>query len=358
MININIVNVTLAVNMRLIPNIGEANMTKLSQKLNLKSLTIKSIIGAAIVLILGLVAGTGIGLNIAPDGEVIVETDFTMELAEQQVPTIIETEEGQIEVLSAPTVEEVDGGPIEECPENEECGLGNYVWVDVTTVQTIHASIEGLCIDVDNAYGSQCYDTSAAVSENMTGRRLTTCGTGAASGMMNCYEQNAGDDYEVIWDATKVQPGDIAVFGGGKYGHTGIVLGYYNNGYVALLSTNQGGKACPGGGSSANVINMSMKNFIGAYRWKEYIKPEPVEPEAPTEAPVSKCEKWQVKAGDTMAKIMRECEGKVVYGAAMDEYAKTWYSLVYYPGQSVYDGWTSSRHYGLYAGDDIEHRVE
>lgn len=333
-------------------------MSKISYNLNLKALSIKSIIGVAIVLILGLLAGTGIGLNIAPDGEVTVETDFAMELAQEQVPTIIETEEGQIEVLSAPTVEEVDGGKIEECPEGEECGMGAYAYVDVTSPQTIRASIEGQCINVDDAYGSQCWDTSAAVSENMTGRRLTTCGTGAASGMMNCWEQNAGDDYEVIWDAKKVQPGDIAVFGGGLYGHTGIILGYYNNGYIALLSTNQGGKACPGGGSSANVINMSMKNFIGAYRWKEYVKSEPVEPEVPSEIPVSNCIQWHVERGDTMSKIMLECENTVVYGEAMNAYARTWYSLVYYPGQSVYDGWTSERGYGLYAGDDIEHRME
>lgn len=332
-------------------------MSKISSKLNLKALTLKSVIGAAIVLILGLVAGTGIGLNIAPDGEVVVETDFAMELAQEQVPTIIETEEGQIEVLSAPTVEEVDGGKIEECPEGEECGLGSYVYVDVTSPQTIRTTIEGQCINVDDYAGSQCWDTSAAVSENMTGRRLTTCGTGAASGMMNCWQQNAGDDYEVIWDATQVQPGDIAVFGGGRYGHTGIILGHYNDGYAALLSTNQGGKACPGGGSSANVINMSMKNFIGAYRWKEYIKPEPVEPEVPAEE-ISKCVQWQVERGDTMSKIMEACEGKVVYGETMNDYAKSWYSTKYYPGQSVYDGWISPRHYGLYAGDIIERRAE
>lgn len=333
-------------------------MTKIKSKLNLKNLNPKSIISAAIILIIGLIAGTGIALNFTPGGEVTVETDFTMELATEQVPAIIEGADGSKEVVNAPTVEEVDGGPIEECPENEECGLGAYVYVDVSTVQTIRASIEGLCIDVDGYAGSQCWDTSAAVSENMTERRLTTCGTGAASGMMNCWEQNAGDDYEVIWDATKVQPGDIAAFGGGKYGHTGVILGYYNDGYVALLSTNQGGKACPGGGSSANVINLSMKNFIGAYRWKEYIKIEPVEPETPAEIPVSNCVKWHVERGDTMSKIMLECENTVVYGEAMNAYAKTWYSLIYYPGQSVYDGWTSSRHYGLYAGDDIEHRTE
>ena len=63
--------------------------------------------------------------------------------------------------------------------------------------------------------------------------------------------------------AVALQPGDIAVFGGGTYGHTGIVLGYYNNGYIALLGTNQGGVGCNGGGSSANIINISTKNFLG-----------------------------------------------------------------------------------------------
>lgn len=121
-------------------------MTKLSQKLNLKSLTLKSLIGAAIVLILGLVAGTGIGLNIAPDGEVIIETDFTMELADEQVPTIIETEEGQIEVLSVPTVEAIDGSKIKECPEIKERELDIHICVNVSTVQLICISIIVLSI--------------------------------------------------------------------------------------------------------------------------------------------------------------------------------------------------------------------
>lgn len=65
-----------------------------------------------------------------------------------------------------------------------------------------------------------------------------------------------------------------------------------------------------------------------------------------------------VEQGDTMSKIMLECENTVQYGEAMDAYAKTWYSLVIKPGQSVYDGWTSEMGYGLYYNDDIEHRVE
>ena len=59
-----------------------------------------------------------------------------------------------------------------------------------------------------------------------------------------------------------------------------------------------------------------------------------------------------------MSGIMLACENTVVYGEAMDAYAKTWYSLKVKPEQSVYDGWKSESGVGLYAGDDIEHRTK
>lgn len=330
-------------------------------KINLSNLNIKGVIAFIVTLVAGLLIGGTAGINISntEDGVVIETTgNSIIELSNEQIPTIIETEDGEVEVLNAPTVEMVDGnGLIDECPEDEECGKGAFRYIDVTSPTTIKDSIIGTCVDIDGYFGSQCWDASAAVAENMTGRRLSTCGTGAAKGMMDCWQTNAGEDYEVVWDATSLQPGDIAVFGGGTYGHTGIVLGTYNNGYIALLGTNQGGATCAGGGSSANIINISTKNFIGAYRWKEYVQPEPtLEPELPI--PISNCVQWHVERGDTMGKIMLECENTVVYGEAMNAYAKTWYSLIYVPGQSVYDGWKSKSGVGLYAGDDIEHRTE
>ena len=52
-----------------------------------------------------------------------------------------------------------------------------------------------------------------------------------------------------------------------------------------------------------------------------------------------------------------ECENTIKYGEAMNEYAKTWFSLIYNKGKSVYDGWTSPSGVGLYENDDIEHRI-
>lgn len=74
---------------------------------------------------------------------------------------------------------------------------------------------------------------------------------------------------------------------------------------------------------------------------------------APTKT-ITDCSTINVVSGDTMGKIMARCEGKVVYGEAMNNYARSWFSTKIKPGQSVYDGWHSSTGVGLYAGDVIK----
>lgn len=310
-----------------------------------------------IVIIFAILSGAGIDIVIRPNdnGEMVVETNFSIHLASKQQPALVETNEGEtVELSDIVTVEEVDGNQlVDECPEDEEeCGQGRYIWAPTETPTAFKDYTLGNCWNVDGAYGAQCWDLGALFWMNYTenGRTLSTCGTGSAKGAWNCKEYNAGTEFELIYDATALQPGDWIIFGSGQYGHVGMSLGTYNNGYITLLGQNQGGAACEGGGSATNIINISLKSFVGAFRPKTYIKPEP------TPIPVSGCVEWHVKRGDTMSRIMLECEGTVVYGEAMNNYAKSWYSLVYKPGQSVYDGWQSKSGVGLYAGDDIEHR--
>lgn len=321
-------------------------------KINLSNLTWKSAITFLVTLIAGLLIGGTVGVNISNTEEgVIIEAtgNSVIELSDEQVPAVIETEDGEVEVFNAPTVEMVDGnGLTEECSEGEECGMGAFFPIDVTSPTTIKDSVLSRCVNIDSFAGSQCWDLSSAVAENMTGRRLSTCGTGAAKGMMDCWQTNAGEDYDVIWNASELQAGDIAVFGGGAYGHTGIVLGSYNNGYVALLGTNQGGAGCEGGGSAANIINISTKAFLGAYRWKEYVAKDEPQPEARRD-----CSEWHVEEGDTLGAIMQYCRGSVEWGDPMDEYAKSWVSTEMKVGQTVYAGWNSESGVGLFAGDVI-----
>lgn len=260
-----------------------------------KNSKIKWLIGIAVIILCGLLTGAGIKMNI----------DFnnltaTIEYSEEKAPVEITNEEdlGEINLEEEiPTVEAVDNNmPVtetdeEECPEGEECGMGSIVpVVNVSSPQAFANDVLGRCLNVDNFAGSQCYDEMDVYFENYAKHPLYTCGTGAAKGTIQdgCWQKNATDKFVMIWDKTKLQAGDIVVFSTGRWGHIGMAMGDYNNGYVTLLGQNQGGASCPGGGAAGNIINISLKDFIGAFRPKIYIKPEPKPEPKPTPKPTPK----------------------------------------------------------------------
>lgn len=323
--------------------------------------------GLALIAVGVLVGGTvSLTVTTNSDGNTVVELQTeivesgTIELADTQVEATIVDESGE-EVVDTDivTVEEVDGGEIDtECEDKDECARG---WaVDTSSPQAFRAAVEGDCIDVDGYYGSQCPDLAKLFWRNYANRDFSTCGTGAAKGAWTCKEANAGDEFELITDPTELQPGDWIIFSSGTYGHVGMAMGYYNNGYITLLGTNQGGSSCSGGGATANVINISLSSFTGAYRPKAYVVEEPVEDNTTTEeesttTAINTCDSWTVKAGDTLGGIMVACLGSVDWSDwdSINAYADKWISSVWRDGQSVYEGWATWPGVGLRAGDVI-----
>lgn len=313
-----------------------------------------------IAIILSGLIGAGIDVAIRPtENGITVDASYNIEFSDIQVPAEMENDLGEIVVdENIPTVEEVDGGLFKDDFDADAGDKGWSETYDVSSPEAFKNDTLGKCIIAGNYYGAQCVSLARVYWWSYADRDVSTCGTGMAKGMMNCADENAGDDFEIYWrdSIDKIQAGDWLVFDGGMYGHVGMALGGNNNGYVALLGENQGGHSCGAnvGGSATNIINISLKNLLGFYRPKAYIKPEPT----PEPIPISGCVLWHVERGDTMSKIMMECEGVIKYGEIMNEYAKTWYSLIYRPNQSVYDGWNSPSGVGLFAGDDIEHRMK
>lgn len=151
------------------------------------------------------------------------------------------------------------------------------------------------------------------------------------------------------------QPVKGAIGSGGfntTYGHTALYL-YSTGANTAMVED-----------ANYTPLTVATHNMnIDGWIW---VVPGNYEPETAVQAPTTPdstptntatdCSKLKVVSGDTMGKIMARCEGKAVYGEAMDAYARTWFSTKIKPGQSVYDGWHSSTGVGLYAGDIIEHR--
>lgn len=326
---------------------------------------------AVVIAIIAAITGAAININIE-NGKLNANITYSAEeimpiVTDEQGINAIETGMGEITVdgNDIPTVEAVDAnGPVTEvnneaCPEGEECARGAYVpTLDISSPQAFANQTLGVCLDVDGYFGAQCWDSMAAFFINYTGHTLYTCGTGAAKGTIadGCWQQNAGDQFTMIWDPTQIQAGDIAVYSTGQWGHIGMAMGEYNNGYFTLLGQNQGGTPCEGGGAAGNIINLSTRDFIGAFRPNIYIKPAPApeptpEPE-PTPAPVvDTCQRRELVWGDTLGKIMLECEGEVQWGEAMNEYARHWVDEQ--TGVVVFDGWASAPGIGLYAGHII-----
>ena len=331
--------------------------------------TIRAFLVAIIALLLAGLAGIGVNISLQPseDGE---EYQAEIQFTEEQIPAVIEDDQGElIEDEQIPTVEEVDGGKFEDATtgvsvtEGEYDDLGWSEWYNTSSPEAFKNATIGKCIYANNRYGAQCVSLARVFWWSYANRDVSTCGTGAAKGMMNCAEQNAGNDFNIYWsDSYKsIQAGDWLVFNGGQYGHVGMALGPVVNGYVALLGENQGGGYSQGGGSATNIININIKNLIGYYRPKAYIKfapaPKPTPTPAPTPAPAEdKCKKREVVKGDTLGKIMKECQGKIQWGSAMNEYASHWVSTKINPGKTVFYGWTHGTGYGLFAQDVIEYK--
>ena len=335
----------------------------------------KKLIGGIAALIIAAAAGvTGFTINTNIEKGKI---EATITYSEKELPAAIEDDKGEVvETVEyngeeIPTVEEIDGGLFQDettgvsVTEGGYADLGWAEWYPTDTPEDFRDATLGHCIYANNYWGAQCVSLARVYWWSYADRDVSTCGTGMAKGMMNCADQNAGDDFVVYWadSANKIQSGDWLVFNGGQYGHVGMALGPVVNGYVALLGENQGGRACEKGGAATNIINISVKNLIGFYRPKAYIKPEPTPPSpeptptpTPTPEPVDKCKQREVKKGDTMGKIMKECQGKITWGEAMNDYANHWYSIKLNAGKTVYYGWTHGTGYGLLAGDTIEYR--
>lgn len=233
----------------------------------------------------------------------------TIEYAEEAVPTIIVDEDGNEQVIDAPTIEFIDGVEVPDASRKSEDGQGAYH--DTTTYMAYYNSV-GIGTCINNYFGAQCFALADDFWQNYAGRALSSCGTGAAKGTLECWDYNAGDEFVMIWDATKVQPGDWVVTKGGTWGHIFMAMGYYNNGYIAGFGQNQGGGYCPKGGAATNVANLNLSTFGGAFRPKTYIKPEPT---PPTPEPTEEVT-YEVKAGDTLGGILRAngYEGNKLFG--------------------------------------------
>lgn len=280
-----------------------------------------------VALLVAALTGAAVNINIE-NGKV----NATIVYSQEEKAADLINDRGEIiqtntyDGTTIPTVEEVDGGLFQDkdtgvsVVEGMYSDLGWSETYNVSSPEAFRNDTIGKCIYANNYYGAQCVSLARVFWWSYADRDVSTCGTGMAKGMMNCWEENAGDEFITYWKDNQniIQAGDWLIFDGGLYGHVGMALGPVSDGYVALLGENQGGRPCDGGGAATNIINISTSKLIGFYRPKDYVKPTPPTPPEPTPTPSPSEDDiiYVVKPGDTLGAIMRAhgYEGDKLYG--------------------------------------------
>lgn len=259
-------------------------MKKSVRKTTHKKSSIHEYLLLIVPLIIGIlsVIGLNVMINITED-ELKIKINYSSE-------KVITGDEGEY-IEEVATVDEIDGGGlfldnVSQFTIADYYELGMIEEVDTSSPEAFKKSTLGRCIVANNYYGAQCVSLARAFWWDYAGYDVSTCGTGLAKGMMDCADENAKDKFKVIWNIDEIQEGTWIVLDGSRTGHICMALGPVNNGYVSCLGENQGGIPCEYGigGAGTNIINISVKNFIGGYTPLTYIIPEP-EPEPTPEVP-------------------------------------------------------------------------
>lgn len=231
-----------------------------------------------------------------------------------------------------------EDAPTDEATISENAqveGLGGSVTLDTVISRRLPDG------NNDNGNGWQCSKYTAYLATGKREYSSTHPDYGPVNGkdIANWLVKNYG------WKYIET-PVEGAIGSGGfntRYGHTAMYL-YSTGSNTAMVN-------------DANYIPLTVATHnmnISGWVWvvpDDYV-PSPVPNPTPIPEPVSSCKTWKLVKGDTLSKIMKACEGSVDW-SRMNDYAKHWYSQVYYPNRSVYAGWTSGTGIGLYAGDTI-----
>lgn len=138
------------------------------------------------------------------------------------------------------------------------------------------ANTIGRAFDLDGSYGCQCWDYASLFWRNVgfpAGYPQT--GDGNAYGCWTLRRDvNAGTEFDLIYDKTQIQEGDIIVMNGTSSNPPGHITfadeNYNGTDSIRCLGQNQGGSPQPGGGTAVTLNTLGLGDFLGAFRYKNW----------------------------------------------------------------------------------------
>ena len=154
--------------------------------------------------------------------------------------------------------------------------FNGYVKVAHATYQDFRDATLGNGYNVDKAYGNQCWDFCAL----LWWQYGLTLHTGPRSWASECWtvsrSLNAVPPFTQVTSVSEIKRGDCVVFKGtSNYptGHIAFADEDYKEGMTRMnfLGQNQG----QGSLKPSNIANISLANFIGAFRNSNWSTPKP-----------------------------------------------------------------------------------
>lgn len=166
--------------------------------------------------------------------------------------------------------------------------ISGYVTLPVDSYSAFRNSVLGNGYDADGYYGDQCWDLTAELWNNVgfpEGYPLTGPNEYASECWTVSKDQNTSYNntvyFDLIENLSDVKRGDVVVLRGDAAfptGHIGLADEDYRfgTGMLKILGQNQGtgGEPTPisnpDGGTTANVKELSVGEFLGAFRLKAW----------------------------------------------------------------------------------------
>lgn len=161
--------------------------------------------------------------------------------------------------------------------------------VDITSYDAFRADVMGRGFNVDGQYGYQCWDLGATLWGN-TGNYaypyLSTGGTGYAYGCWTvewARNQNAGNDFDLVWNLSDVKRGDMLILDRGRFsgdvsGHNAFADEDYNGTTTMYLVGQNQENPSATYGHVTTCNQMSVAKFLGAFRYKAWNSTPPTPP--------------------------------------------------------------------------------
>lgn len=158
--------------------------------------------------------------------------------------------------------------------------------VPTATYDAFRNAVMGRGFNVDDQYGYQCWDLGATLWGNVGGYQypyLSTDGTGYAYGIWLARDENAGTQFDLIYNLSDVKRGDMIVLDRGRFtgdvsGHNAFADEDYNGTTTMWLVGQNQVDPNPVTGHVTTRNQMDVSRFLGAFRYKKWTKPpKPVE---------------------------------------------------------------------------------